>query len=73
MLASHLNAIEAVLIAQGKVASNARHPNLIGGPKEWFIRNFLAAHLPSTVRIGQGEIINAQSKPRPVSKCYSCF
>lgn len=63
MLEEHLNAIEKVLLAQGIVASNAGHPNLIGGPKEWFIRDFLNDHLPSTVKVGQGEIINSHSEP----------
>jgi hypothetical protein len=62
MLEGHLNAIEAVLLAQGKVAAKAGHPNLIGGPKEWFIRDFLNDHLPATVKIGQGEIIDSHSK-----------
>jgi hypothetical protein len=62
MLAHHLNAIEDVLLAQGKVAAKAGHPNLIGGPKEWFIRDFLNDHLPATVKIGQGEIIDSHSK-----------
>ena len=62
MLEGHLNAIEDVLLAQGKVAAKAGHPNLIGGPKEWFIRDFLNVHLPATVKIGQGEIIDSHSK-----------
>lgn len=64
MLENHLNAIEELLIAQGEIASNAGHPNLIGNPREWFIKNFLADHLPETVRIGQGEIINPKSVPK---------
>jgi len=62
MLADHFNAIEDVLLAQGKVAAKAGHPNLIGGPKEWFVRDFLNDHLPSSVRIGQGEIIDSHSR-----------
>lgn len=65
MLESHLNAIEAVLLAQSKTASNAGHPNLRGGPREWFIQDFLENHLPSILEVGQGEIINADSKPQP--------
>ncbi|MFC2053480.1 DUF6602 domain-containing protein [Chloroflexota bacterium] len=64
MLENHLNALEEVLCAQGKIASNAGHPNLIGNPKEWFIRNFLMDHLPETVKIGQGEIINSRTVPK---------
>jgi len=64
MIESHLNAIENVLLAQGRIASNAGHPDLIGSPREWFIRNFLVELLPETVRVGQGEIINSRSQPR---------
>ena len=64
MLENHLNAIEEMLCAQGRIAANAGHPNLIGNPKEWFIKDFLADHLPETVKIGQGEIINSKTKPK---------
>lgn len=70
MLKSHLNAIEAVLVAQSEAASNAGHPNLRGGPREWFIREFLDGHLPSNLEIGQGEIINADSIPNPSPSDY---
>jgi hypothetical protein len=70
MLESHLNAIEDVLIAQSKTAQNAGHPNLRGGPREWFIRDFLIGHLPSTLEIGQGEIIDCDSKPNPPQHSY---
>jgi len=65
MIESHINAIEKVLIAQSLAAKNAGHPNLRGGPREWFIRDFLQAHLPSTLEIGQGEIIDTNSIPNP--------
>lgn len=65
MIKSHINAIENILIAQSKTATNAGHPNLRGGPREWFIRDFLSAHLPSTLEIGQGEIIDSDSIPNP--------
>lgn len=70
MLQSHLNAIEAVLLAQSITAQNAGHPNLRGGPREWFIRDFLSTHLPGTLEVGQGEIIDASSKPSPDPKHY---
>ncbi|MFQ3249683.1 DUF6602 domain-containing protein [Glaciecola sp.] len=70
MLVSHINAIEEVLIAQSKTAQNAGHPNLRGGPREWFIRDFLEGHLPSTLEIGQGEIIDANSMPNPPRGSY---
>lgn len=65
MILSHTNAIEKVLIAQSAAAQNAGHPNLRGGPREWFIRDFLLNHLPTTLEIGQGEIIDEDSKPSP--------
>lgn len=70
MIQSHINAIEKVLIAQSSTAKNAGHPNLRGGPREWFIRDFLQAHLPSTLEIGQGEIIDINSSPNPASGNY---
>ncbi|PCH63718.1 MAG: hypothetical protein COC19_00700 [SAR86 cluster bacterium] len=70
MLVSHINAIEEVLIAQSRTATNAGHPNLRGGPREWFIRDFLASHLPSTLEIGQGEIIDVNSQPNPPPGSY---
>ena len=45
MLENHTNAIEKVLLAQSLAARNAGHPNLRGGPREWFIRDFLENHL----------------------------
>ncbi len=65
MLESHTNALEKVLLAQSAAAQNAGHPNLRGGPREWFIRDFLENHLPSNLEIGQGEIIDENTKPEP--------
>lgn len=65
MLVSHLNYVEQVLLARSQVASNAGHPNLRGWPREWFIKEFLADHLPSSLEMGQGEIISANSAPKP--------
>ncbi len=70
MLASHLNAIEKVLLAQSQTAANAGHPNLRGGPREWFLRDFLEANLPSVYEIGQGEIIDENSPPNPPQHAY---
>lgn len=64
MLDIHLNTIEKVLHEQGRIASIAGHPDLIGSSREWFVRNFLVDHLPENVKVGQGEIINARSKPK---------
>lgn len=70
MLESHINAIEKVLIAQSQTAKNAGHPNLRGGPREWFIRDFLSSHLPGTLEIGQGEILDVNSVPNPPKGNY---
>ncbi len=70
MLESHINAIERVLIAQSQTAKNAGHPNLRGGPREWFIRDFLSSHLPGTLEIGQGEILDVNSVPNPSKGNY---
>lgn len=70
MILSHTNAIERVLIAQSAAARNAGHPNLRGGPREWFIRDFLQNHLPTSLEIGQGEIIDEDSKPNPPKDSY---
>jgi hypothetical protein len=64
MIESHLNMVEKVLREQGRIASIAGHPALIGSSREWFIRNFLIDYLPETVKVGQGEIINAWSQPK---------
>lgn len=65
MLLSHINAIERILVAQSKVAQNAGHPSLKGWPREWFVRDFLQTHLPSSLEIGHGEIIDRDSTPDP--------
>lgn len=70
MLVPYLNAIEKVLLAKSDAASNAGHPNLRGGPREWFVEEFLANHLPSLWEIGQGEIISGDSLPKPSSDNY---
>lgn len=70
MLSSHINAIEDVLAAQSAIASNAGHPNLRGGPREWFVRSFLNDHLPRNLEIGQGEIIDRDSEPGPPKTEY---
>ena len=65
MLVSYLNAIEKVLLAKSDIAKKAGHPNLRGGPREWFIEEFLVNHLPTSWEIGQGEIISRESIPSP--------
>jgi len=63
MLKSHMDAIEKSLIATSKIPANSGHPLHKGTPREAFIKNFLESHLPETVSIGTGEIIDNQSLP----------
>jgi hypothetical protein len=70
MVNAHLNALELVLLAQSNIATNTGHPNLRGGPREWFVRDFLEAHIPSMLEVGQGELISAESMPNPGQKEY---
>jgi len=70
MLLTHINAIEKILVVQSDVAQNAGHPCLRGWPREWFIRDFLANHLPSSLEIGHGEIIDQDSAPDPPQDEY---
>lgn len=70
ILEEHLNAIEKVLIAKSEIANNAGHPNLRGGPREWFIHEYLENHLPTIFEIGQGEIIDENSESNPSQDNY---
>ncbi len=70
MLISHMNAIEQVLLAQSVAAQNAGHPNLRGGPREWFVHDFLRNHLPTILEIGQGEIIDENAIANPPIGSY---
>ena len=70
MLVSYMNALEKVLLAKSMVASKAGHPNLRGGPREWFVEEFLESHLPTLWELGQGEIISSNSVPQPSTGSY---
>lgn len=63
MLTSHMSAIEDRLLASFKISGNTGHGLHKGSPREVFIKEFLEAHLPSTVSIGTGEIIDSSSRP----------
>jgi len=63
MLVSHMDAYEDLLVALAKIQNNTGHALHKGTPRELFVREFLAKHLPETVSIGSGEIIDANSKP----------
>lgn len=63
MLRNHMDAREQALLAISRVPASSGHSLHKGTPREAFIREFLSGHLPETVAIGTGEIIDAQSKP----------
>ena len=63
MLRSHMNAKENALVAISQVPANSGHPLHKGTPREAFVKEFLEDHLPSTVSIGTGEIIDSSSAP----------
>ena len=58
-----MDAIEKQLIATSKIPANSGHSLHKGTPREAFIKQFLQSHLPETVSIGTGEIIDCQSLP----------
>ena len=51
------------LIVTSKIPANSGHPLHKGTPREAFIKQFLQSHLPESVSIGSGEIIDNQSLP----------
>ncbi len=63
MLLQHFNAVEGHLLEISKIPANSGHSLHKGTPREAFIREFLEKHLNSTVSVGSGEIIDANSKP----------
>jgi hypothetical protein len=63
VLKAHMDAREQVLVAISKIPANSGHPLHKGTPREAFIREFLLGHLPETVAIGTGEIIDSRSAP----------
>jgi hypothetical protein len=63
MLKDHFDMVESSLLAMGKIVANAGHALHKGIPREAFIRDFLALHLPETLGIGTGEVIDSDSLP----------
>lgn len=63
MLFSHMAAVEDQLLATSRIPANSGHSLHKGTPREAFIKEFLESHLPSTLSIGSGEIIDSQSLP----------
>ncbi|TCK95577.1 DUF6602 domain-containing protein [Paraburkholderia sp. BL9I2N2] len=63
MLFAHMAAVEDQLLATSKIPANSGHSLHKGTPREAFIKEFLEAHLPSTLAIGSGELIDSESQP----------
>ena len=63
MLKTHMDAKEDELVVISKIPASSGHPLHKGTPREAFIREFLASHLPESIALGTGEIIDAKSKP----------
>jgi len=70
MLKSHIDAVEGSLLAISRIPANSGHSLHKGTPREAFIKEFLVAHLPETVAIGSGEIIDSASAPRAQRNQY---
>jgi hypothetical protein len=64
MLKTHMDAREALFLAQWQLQAHAGHSLHKGNPREFFVRKFLREHLPPTMAIGTGELIDAGSKPK---------
>ena len=58
ILHQHLNNCEESLIAQAKIPGISGHSLHKGTPREVFIKEFLAEHMPLDFAIGSGEIID---------------
>lgn len=63
MLKSHAAGEEKVLLARAERAGISGHNVNKGTAREHFVHDYLETHLPSTLGIGTGEIIGADSKP----------
>jgi hypothetical protein len=70
MLKSHMEAVEAQLLATSRIPANTGHSLHKGTPREAFIKQYLESHLPSNVAIGSGEIIDANSRPGQLRNQY---
>ncbi len=62
MLKAHMDAKENALVAISQIPANSGHSLHKGTPREAFVREFLEAHLPESVAIGTGELIDANSQ-----------
>lgn len=63
MLVTHMARIEKKLLHEYEVSASLGHRVNKGTAREIFIKDFLKSHLPETISIGSGEIIDSKSKP----------
>lgn len=61
LLLDHMAAVEDQLLATARIPANTGHPLHKGTPREAFVREFLEHHLPSTLAIGTGELVDHAS------------
>lgn len=61
MFSKYFGACEKSLKSQGERLDHAGHPVIKGSAREIFVSEFLSHPLPSSLDIGQGELINALS------------
>lgn len=65
-----MDAKESALLAISRIPANSGHSLHKGTPREAFIKEFLVAHLPETVAVGSGEIIDSASMPNDQRNQY---
>lgn len=63
VLKAHFDACESQLLATVGISANSGHTQHKGSPRETFVRDFLADHLGNAIGIGNGEVIDAGSRP----------
>lgn len=61
LLLDHMAAVENQLLTTARIPANSGHALHKGTPREAFVREFLQHHLPSTLEIGTGELIDHAS------------
>lgn len=62
MFSKYFGACEKSLKSQGERLDHAGHPVIKGSAREIFVSEFLSHHLPSSLDIGQGELVDATSR-----------
>jgi hypothetical protein len=62
ILKDHFSYVENALLALYRVPSTSGHNLHKGNPRESFVREFLREHLGESLRIGTGEIIDANTE-----------